>query len=319
MATRIHFRYVVTDRAGNVIQNAAVNVFQPGTGTSFTGSAFTAKTGGTTLTNPFISNNQGEVEAWFDTPQSFDINVTSNSGQAYYPATPGSLLAFSAFTEANYDLEAAREDSPVSIGLVGDITSVDVADAGVAGATSRWADAAHQHAFQRFLAHRTTQLSLTASAAETSVLAGVVPAGGFVVGATYIVYAAGEVDKPSDATPTAQTFRTRVGAAALGGTVVHAPTIATQTSVAESNKGWTYTGYIVCRSTGATGTIVSTGVFEHEAGAAIGLANQDILAPAATTTVDTTVDRTIEMSVQNGEATAGYTWRCEVAFIERIA
>ena len=87
------------------------------------------------------------MEAWFDTPQSIDVKVTDNSGAAFYPATPSQPFTFAAFTEADWDLEPAREDHPVSIGLVGDVTDTDpgATQTALAGTTGRWADAGHRH------------------------------------------------------------------------------------------------------------------------------------------------------------------------------
>src|SRR6266545_8386414 len=134
MAARIHFRYVVQDSLGSVIQNAKVFVYQPGTTTDFTGTAFNAKSGGGSISNGFVTNSQGEAEAWFDTPQSVDIAIKDNSGTAYYPATPAIPITFTTITEANWDLEPAREDLPASVGVVGDITSWTIAtQTGLAG------------------------------------------------------------------------------------------------------------------------------------------------------------------------------------------
>jgi len=147
LATRIHFRYVVQDSLGSVIQNAKVFVYQPGTTTGFTGTAYNAKSGGSSISNGFVTNSQGEAEAWFDTPQSVDIAITDNSGAAYYPAAPSTLVPFTTITEANWDLEPAREDLPASIGVVGDIVAITAASqTALAGATGRWTDAGHRHA-----------------------------------------------------------------------------------------------------------------------------------------------------------------------------
>jgi hypothetical protein len=124
-----------------------VFVYQPGTTTDFTGTAYNAKSGGSSISNGFVTNSQGEAEAWFDTPQSVDIAVTDNSGTAYYPAAPSTLIPFAPITEANWDLEPAREDRPISIGVVGDITTVtNAVQTALAGATGRWTDAGHRHA-----------------------------------------------------------------------------------------------------------------------------------------------------------------------------
>jgi len=147
MATRIHFRYVVADSLGSVIQNAKVFVYQPGTTTDFTGTAYNAKTGGSSVPNGFISNSQGEVEAWFDTSQSIDIAITDNASAAYYPADPTTLKTFTTVTEANWDLEPAREDQASVIGVVGDITTItNAAQTAVIGVSGKWTPSDHRHA-----------------------------------------------------------------------------------------------------------------------------------------------------------------------------
>lgn len=97
---RAHWRFVVRDQQGFVIQNARVFVYQPNTTTVFTGTAYTAASGGSSTTNPFTTNSQGEVEAWFDTTQVVDVNVTDNTDQAYRAST-GEIANFSSFTEAD--------------------------------------------------------------------------------------------------------------------------------------------------------------------------------------------------------------------------
>ena len=95
---RAHWKFIVRDQEGFVISNASVNVYQPGTSNAFLGTAFTAVSGGSSVTNPIISNSQGEVEAWFSTPQSVDVNITDNSNAAVRAAT-GAVADFSSFTE----------------------------------------------------------------------------------------------------------------------------------------------------------------------------------------------------------------------------
>ena len=97
---RRHWRFVVRDAYGYAIQNARVYVYQPGTTTAFTGTAYNAVSGGATVSNPFTTNAQGEVEAWFDTEQEVDVFVDDNTDTAYR-AVEGSSAAFSfaAFTE----------------------------------------------------------------------------------------------------------------------------------------------------------------------------------------------------------------------------
>ena len=96
---RSHLRFVVKDRAGNVLQNAAVFVYQPGT-TVDVDQMFSAKTAGDELDNPLISNAQGEVEAWLETAQSVDLRVTDNGATAYYPSDPTTTKSWVEFVEA---------------------------------------------------------------------------------------------------------------------------------------------------------------------------------------------------------------------------
>lgn len=80
---RCHFRYNATDDEGNALQNAKLWLYQPGTTTAVT-DAWSAATAGTPVTY-LITNNQGEGECWFDTPQEVDVSVTDNGNSAYYP------------------------------------------------------------------------------------------------------------------------------------------------------------------------------------------------------------------------------------------
>lgn len=144
MAARRHWRFTVRDQYGFVIQNAAVFVYQPGTTTVFTGTCYNAASGGGAITNPFTSNSQGEVEGWFDTAQVVDVLVTDNTDTAYRAISPTTLISFTSFTEAD-DIYVSASDGATAVGVSGDITDIDPGDATAAGASGRYADAAHQH------------------------------------------------------------------------------------------------------------------------------------------------------------------------------
>src|SRR5215216_4362831 len=102
MAARRHWRFLVRDQYGYLIQNASVFVYQPGTTTAFLGTAYTAASGGSTTTNPFTTNAQGEAEAWFDTEQTVDVLVTDNTDTAYRVSEgSGTPRSFTSFTEAD--------------------------------------------------------------------------------------------------------------------------------------------------------------------------------------------------------------------------
>lgn len=108
---RNHWRFVVRDAYGYAIQNAKVNVYQPDTTTAFLGTAYTSLAGGTTASNPFTTNAQGEVEAWFDTAQEVDVQVDDNSDTAYR-AVEGAAqtISFTTFTE-----DETIDDAPANV------------------------------------------------------------------------------------------------------------------------------------------------------------------------------------------------------------
>ena len=147
MAARRHWRFVVRDQYGFVIQNAKVNVYLPGTTTVFAGTAYDAASGGSPVTNPFTTNAFGEVEAWFDTAQVVDVQVDDNTNLAYRAVGGVSdTQDFPTFTEKD-DIYVSASDGATAVGLSGDIVDIDAGDATVAGASGRYADAAHQHEY----------------------------------------------------------------------------------------------------------------------------------------------------------------------------
>jgi hypothetical protein len=153
LAARRHWRFVVRDQYGFVIQNAKVNVYLPGTTTVFAGTAYDAASGGSPVTNPFTTNAFGEVEAWFDTAQVVDVQVDDNSNLAYRAVGGVSdTQDFATFTEKDDIYVSASDQYPDDsllptggVGAAGDITDIDPGDATAAGASGKWADAAHQH------------------------------------------------------------------------------------------------------------------------------------------------------------------------------
>lgn len=92
---RAHLREVIRGTNGLTIQNARANFYVKGTSTSM--SAWNAEIGGSSITFK-LSNDQGEVEAWFDLPGQIDIEVTTNSGAALYSVNR-SPAYFSTFRE----------------------------------------------------------------------------------------------------------------------------------------------------------------------------------------------------------------------------
>ena len=151
---RRHWRFTVRDQYGYVIQNAKVNVFQPGTSNAFTGTAYNAVSGGGAVTNPFTTNSQGEVEAWFDDAQPVDVQVDDNSDTAYRAVNgSGAVISFTTFTEADEihvapaDDQADMDEAILVPGVSGDIVDIDAGDATAAGAVGKYADAGHQHEY----------------------------------------------------------------------------------------------------------------------------------------------------------------------------
>lgn len=94
---RAQVRHNVKDAAGNVIQNAKVFVYEQGT-TTPVADLFTALTGGAAV-GFLTSDSQGEVLGYLTTSRLVDLSVTDNAAAAFYPATPGSLRSWTAFTE----------------------------------------------------------------------------------------------------------------------------------------------------------------------------------------------------------------------------
>lgn len=178
MAARRHWRFVVRDQYGYVIQNAKVNVYLPGTTTVFAGTAYDAASGGGTVTNPFTTNAFGEVEAWFDTAQVVDVEVNDNTNTAYRAVGGASdLVDFSAFTEKDDIYVSASDqfpddaDLPTSVGEAGDI-GANIADpfttvSATAGSTTEWADAGHRHPFTG-LSPAAPEIPLSTASAGTS-------------------------------------------------------------------------------------------------------------------------------------------------------
>jgi hypothetical protein len=98
-----------------LLTGASVALYNPGTTTIISDTLFTSDSGGTTLTNPFISSN-GTVDFYLNTPRRVDMGITpvggteiivSNLDVAVYDAT---LLAtqFAPLTSALADVATAR-------------------------------------------------------------------------------------------------------------------------------------------------------------------------------------------------------------------
>jgi hypothetical protein len=152
LAARRHWRFIVRDPYGYVIQNALVFVYQPNTTTNFSGSAFDAVTAGNALTNPFTTNAQGEVEGWFTASQDVDVFVTDNSGTAYRAVDgSGEPAPFTSFTEKDEILPDYADINVTVPGVAGELTAAIInpftAQTAVAGSVGKYADVAHAHPY----------------------------------------------------------------------------------------------------------------------------------------------------------------------------
>lgn len=87
---RSQFKHIVRDIAGNVIQGARCYFYETETTTPVT-DAYPSKVGGIAQAS-FVSNNQGEVEAWLTEPRDIKVVTTDNGGTARYPSAGGGTV-----------------------------------------------------------------------------------------------------------------------------------------------------------------------------------------------------------------------------------
>lgn len=154
MAARRHWRFVVRDKYGYVVQNAQVFVYLPGTTTVFAGTAYNAASGGSPVTNPFITDADGVVEAWFDTAQTVDVKFTDNTNTAYRSVGGvSSTLDFPDETVKD-DIYVSASDGGNEKGTSTDLQDITAAaQTEVVGVSNRWADGAHVHGHSAFSAN----------------------------------------------------------------------------------------------------------------------------------------------------------------------
>lgn len=140
---RSHFRYIIRGTNGLAIQNARANLYVKGTST-FRTDAWSSETGGIQVSF-LVSNNQGEIEAWFDQSDDLDIEVTTNSGAAFF-VTTRSAANFSVFREtvslithvlnavdAELKIDKSTLDANTVLGALVDNVPVALSGAQVAG------------------------------------------------------------------------------------------------------------------------------------------------------------------------------------------
>lgn len=87
---RSQFKHRVVDVTGNAIEGARCYLYETGT-TDAVGDAYPSALGGAPQAS-FVSNNQGEVEAWLTEPRDVKVVTTDNGGTARYPTQTGGTL-----------------------------------------------------------------------------------------------------------------------------------------------------------------------------------------------------------------------------------
>lgn len=97
----------------------------------------------------------------------------------------------------------------------------------------------------------------------------------------------------------------------LGGSEVCATEVFT-TADTITDQGFTFRAEIVCRSTGATGSVVAGGTFEYDAG------NQHKLQKTSATAINTTGTLAVDVTATWGTASASNTLTCQAATIQLI-
>lgn len=104
---RAHLKHNITRSGVGAIQNALIQLFLKGTSTPVS-DAWDAEVGGSLITS-VLSNAQGEIECWFDTPKYVDARITDNSKTAFVSGDTANLQDWSEFTETIPALPAPNE------------------------------------------------------------------------------------------------------------------------------------------------------------------------------------------------------------------
>lgn len=350
--TRKHWRFVVRDQYGYVIQNAKVNVYQPGTSNSFTGSAYNAASGGSTVTNPFTTNSQGEVEAWFDNAQPVDVQVDDNTDTAYRAVNGASaVVSFTTFTEADeihiapadQGSNDAGEAGDIAVTLVNPFTAVTAA----AGATGEWADAAHVHPYTALTpaapvldrttaaagsltnparsdhihgiglgVGRTSKLTSTSDTNEQEMYKVTVPANTLTAGSTFLIWA--DLYQTNSTTAITYTFRVRWGG--LAGVVVGNTLTLVGTTTAHTDNPVHLRAMLTFQSIGGTGAAQLDWSGDECITTATANTPKLILgAQTAAATVDTTANKDLSLTAQMNLTTGTPNWELETVNITQVA
>jgi hypothetical protein len=314
---RAHLRFILRDQYGNAIQNARVDIYQPGTDTPFLGTAYDSQTGGNAVTNPFYTNAQGEVEAYFDTYQWVDLEVSDNLGTAKQVPFD-KAITFSTFRERHFlfRVEAGEEAD-----IAGAPSSPYTTVAASAGATGRLADAGHVHPFTALVPATpttlfasssaegsssaparsdhthglrfkgpTSQVSLTGTG-ENTVGSLSIPGGSLVAGSTFMIV----LQHYHTNSTTASTFAFRV----KYGTTTLLSTALSSTTTAHTDQPSSFLWVVTFRAVGASGSVICELVDGWET-ITTTTSTPTIIKPTITSavTVDTTTTKDLSVTVQ---------------------
>jgi hypothetical protein len=159
--------------------------------------------------------------------------------------------------------------------------------------------------------------SLASFASETALATVTIPAGDMVAGATYRIRAWGTGGMLATAT---MTFRTRIGG--LAGTQLSSGIAPAHASSTTSGRTWTVETYLVCLSTGTTGSVLGQQILHSLMDTTT---TSTTTAPVvridgnATVTVDTTVSNDYLLSVQPSASSASNNITFRGAIMERVS
>lgn len=339
MAGRRHFKYIVRDQYGFVIQNARVYFYQPGTSTNFTGTAYDALTGGSTVTNPFTTNSQGEAEAFFDTPQDIDIFVDDNTDTAYRAVLGASAAgSFTSFTEkgvilpvasdtdanvANLQVGAAKDTGTSTLfapvdhqhGSGTPAAALKSKTGGSAGTDNDPAREDHQHVFDA-PAGKTSKFTTTSDTNEQLVHTYTVAANSMVAGSQFRITL--RSFQTNSTTAITYTFRARWGG--LAGVLVGNALALVGTTTTHTDNPVSLDFLMTVQSIGASGT--ATGVWSGSECITTATANTPKLVLAVQTAaavIDTTASKDLVITVQMNSTTGTPNLEVDDVLIEQVA
>jgi len=311
MTTRVQFRYTVQDDHGGVIQNTRVFLYQPGTTTDFVGRAFESKEGGEPVPNGFPTDEAGVAEAWLEVPQEVDVVVTSNGGEAYFPAKPTQPFDFEDKVETGWELLPALADLPTSRAEeVRPSTTVGH----VVGGDLSYASGRHAHPLHpgRVRPSVRAPFSLTDTTAETPVAVLVVPGNTVANGSEFRVCAKFFTTGP-ELKPQVLTFKLRWGDVVLG-----RPWTLKQSGAACLEEPGVVEGLVTVRTAGGLGSAVGDlwGFESFSRVDAVPVPSASLA--AGPSIVDTSVDRELVLTATFSGQSDESVLRIDNAYIQQV-